>query len=172
MKIYLIGYMGSGKSTLGKILAQEQDMNFIDFDDFLEEKEGKSISEIFNEQGEIYFRKKEALYLQELLQGYDNSVISLGGGTPCYGDAMQRINEAEGTSVYINVPVKELASRLWSQREHRPVLKHQDTPEKLEEFVRKHLFERSFYYNQAVVKIMVKEQGVDELIAELKTKLF
>jgi len=152
MKIYLIGYMGSGKSTLGKILAQEQDMNFIDFDDFLEEKEGKSIPEIFNEQGEIYFRKKEALYLQELLQGYDNSVISLGGGTPCYGDAMQRINEAEGTSVYINVPVKELASRLWSQREHRPVLKHQDTPEKLEEFVRKHLFERSFYYNQAVVK--------------------
>ncbi|EAQ50361.1 MULTISPECIES: shikimate kinase [Leeuwenhoekiella] len=172
MKIYLIGYMGSGKSTLGKILAQEQDMNFIDFDDFLEEKEGKSISEIFNEQGEIYFRKKEALYLQELLQGYDNSVISLGGGTPCYGDAMQRINEAEGTSVYINVPVKELASRLWSQREHRPVLKHQDTPEKLEEFVRKHLFERSFYYNQAVVKIMVKEQGVDELIKALKTKLF
>ena len=71
--------MGSGKSTLGKILAQEQDMNFIDFDDFLEEKEGKSIPEIFNEQGEIYFRKKEALYLQELLQGYDNSVISLGG---------------------------------------------------------------------------------------------
>jgi len=172
MKIYLIGYMGSGKSTLGKILAQEQDMNFIDFDDFLEEKEGKSIPEIFNEQGEIYFRKKEALYLQELLQGYDNSVISLGGGTPCYGDAMQRINEAEGTSVYINVPVKELASRLWSQREHRPVLKHQDTPEKLEEFVRKHLFERSFYYNQAVVKIMVKEQGVDELIKALKTKLF
>mgnify|MGYP003154631536 FL=1 len=164
--------MGSGKSTLGKILAQEQDMNFIDFDDFLEEKEGKSISEIFNEQGEIYFRKKEALYLQELLQGYDNSVISLGGGTPCYGDAMQRINEAEGTSVYINVPVKELASRLWSQREHRPVLKHQDPPEKLEEFVRKHLFERSFYYNQAVVKIMVKEQGVDELIKALKTKLF
>ena len=164
--------MGSGKSTLGKILAQEQDMNFIDFDDFLEEKESKSIPEIFNEQGEIYFRKKEALYLQELLQGYDNSVISLGGGTPCYGDAMQRINEAEGTSVYINVPVKELASRLWSQREHRPVLKHQDTPEKLEEFVRKHLFERSFYYNQAVVKIMVKEQGVDELIKALKTKLF
>ena len=164
--------MGSGKSTLGKILAQEQDMNFIDFDDFLEEKEGKSISEIFNEQGEIYFRKKEALYLQELLQGYDNSVISLGGGTPCYGDAMQRINEAEGTSVYINVPVKELASRLWSQREHRPVLKHQDTPEKLEEFVRKHLFERSFYYNQAAVKIMVKEQSVDELIAALTTKLF
>ena len=164
--------MGSGKSTLGKILAQEQDMNFIDFDDFLEEKEGKSIPEIFNEQGEIYFRKKEALYLQELLQGYDNSVISLGGGTPCYGDAMQRIKEAEGISVYINVPVKELANRLWSQREHRPVLKHQDTPEKLEEFVRKHLFERSFYYNQAVVKIMVKEQGVDELIKALKTKLF
>ena len=89
--------MGSGKSTLGKILAQEQEMNFIDFDHFLEEKEGKSIAKIFEERGEIYFRKKESEYLNELLQGYDNTIISLGGGTPCYGDAMERIKAAEGT---------------------------------------------------------------------------
>ncbi|HAX16074.1 MAG: shikimate kinase [Leeuwenhoekiella sp.] len=168
MKIYLIGYMGSGKSTLGKILAQEQEMNFIDFDHFLEEKEGKSIAKIFEERGEIYFRKKESEYLNELLQGYDNTIISLGGGTPCYGDAMERIKAAEGTSVYINVGVAELTQRLWSQRDHRPVLKHQDTPEKLEEFIRKHLFERSFYYNQAAVKLMVKGEPVGELVEQLQ----
>ena len=164
--------MGSGKSTLGKILAQEQEMNFIDFDHFLEEKEGKSIAEIFEERGEIYFRKKESEYFNELLQGYDNTIISLGGGTPCYGDAMERIKAAEGTSVYINVGVTELTQRLWSQRDHRPVLKHQETLEKLEEFIRKHLFERSFYYNQAAVKFMVKGEPVGELVAQLQQKLF
>lgn len=164
--------MGSGKSTLGKILAREKNMNFIDFDEYLEEKEGKRIADLFKERGEIYFRKQEAYYLQELLDGFDNTIISLGGGTPCYGDAMQRIKAAEGTSVYINVKVEELTNRLWSQRDHRPVLKHQDTPEKLEEFVRKHLFERSFYYNQADLKIRVEGHTVNQLISELDEKLF
>ena len=164
--------MGSGKSTLGKILAREKNMNFIDFDHYLEEKEGKRIAELFRDKGEIYFRKREAYYLQELLEGYNGTIISLGGGTPCYGNAMEQINAAEGKSVYINVPVAELSKRLWSQRDHRPVLQHQDTPEKLEEFVRKHLFERSFYYNQAEVKIKVEGHTVPQLIAEMKTKLF
>lgn len=164
--------MGSGKSTLGKVLAREKEMDFIDFDDYLEGKEGKRIAEIFEEKGEIYFRKQEAHYLQELLEGFDNTIISLGGGTPCYGNAMERIKAAEGTSVYINVPVDELTRRLWSQRDHRPVLKHQNTPEKLEEFVRKHLFERSYYYNQAAIKIMVKGQSVPQLVNELGEKLF
>lgn len=164
--------MGSGKSTLGKILARENEMDFIDFDDYLEEKEEKRIAELFEEKGEIYFRKQEAFYLQELLEGFDNAIISLGGGTPCYGNSMDRIKAAVGTSVYINVPVDELTSRLWSQRDHRPVLKHQNTPEKLEEFVRKHLFERSFYYNQAAVKIHVKDQNIAQLVSELSEKLF
>ena len=164
--------MGSGKSTLGKILAREKNMNFIDFDEYLEEKEGKRIAELFKEKGEIYFRKQEAYYLQELLEGFDNTIISLGGGTPCYGDAMQRIKAAKGTSVYINVKVEELTNRLWSERDQRPVLNHQDTPEKLEEFVRKHLFERSFYYNQAAIKIRVEGHTVAQLISELDEKLF
>ncbi|WP_405326132.1 shikimate kinase [Leeuwenhoekiella sp. LLG6367-2.1] len=172
MKIYLIGYMGSGKSTLGRILAQEQKMNFIDFDDYLEQKEGKKIKDIFEEKGEIYFRKRESAYLDLLLKGYPNTIISLGGGTPCYGDAMERIKKADGTSVYINVGVNELTQRLWTEREQRPVLKHQETKEKLEEFVRKHLFERSYYYNQAEVKILVNSKTVPELIKELNNTLF
>lgn len=164
--------MGSGKSTLGRILAQEQKMNFIDFDDYLEQKEGKKIKDIFEEKGEIYFRKRESTYLDLLLTGYPNTIISLGGGTPCYGDAMERIKKADGTSVYINVGVPELTQRLWTEREQRPVLKHQETREKLEEFVRKHLFERSYYYNQAEVKILVNSKTVPELIEELNNTLF
>ena len=150
--------MGSGKSTLGKILAAEKKMNFIDFDDYVAQKEGRSIKQIFEEKGEIYFRKRESQYLDELLVGFDNTIISLGGGTPCYGDAIDRIKAAEGTSVYINVSVGELTQRLWTQRDHRPVLKH--------------LFERSFYYNQATIKLLVNNRSIPELIEELKTSLF
>ncbi|MGO4911605.1 shikimate kinase [Leeuwenhoekiella sp. W20_SRS_FM14] len=172
MKIYLIGYMGSGKSTLGKILAAEKKMNFIDFDDYVAQKEGRSIKQIFEEKGEIYFRIRESQYLDELLVGFDNTIISLGGGTPCYGDAIDRIKAADGISVYINVSVGELTQRLWTQRDHRPVLKHQETQEKLEEFIRKHLFERSFYYNQATIKLLVNNRSIPELIDELKMRLF
>ena len=172
MKIFLIGYMGSGKSTLGKILANNKEMNYLDLDDYIEENEEMSIPQIFESKGEIYFRKRESHYLNQVLEGFENTVISLGGGTPCYSDAMQRINNAEGISVYINVGVSQLTERLWVEREQRPVLKHQETKEKLEEFVRKHLFERSFYYNQADVKIHVKEHSVAELVTELEERLF
>ncbi len=164
--------MGCGKSTLGKALAQKQKLRFIDFDAYLEENEKQKIAEIFEKKGEIYFRKQESKYLDALLKAEEDAVISLGGGTPCYGDAMKRIKAAEGTSVYIQVPVAELASRLWSQRDHRPVLKHQDTPEKLEEFVRKHLFERSFYYNQADVILRTQGQTQHESLIALEEALF
>tara|TARA_R110002020_G_scaffold165686_3_gene353194 strand:+ start:78 stop:596 length:519 start_codon:yes stop_codon:yes gene_type:complete len=172
MRIYLIGYMGSGKSTLGRQLAKKMDYNYLDFDEFLEEKEGKKIAQIFKDQGEIYFRKKESQYLKELLTNTHEAIISLGGGTPCYGNNMELIKHAEGKSIYINVPVTELVSRLWSQKEHRPVLNHQDSPEKLEEFVRKHLFERSFYYNQADFKILADGRSELELVNEMQARLF
>lgn len=172
MKIYLIGYMGCGKSTLGKAIASKRQLNFIDFDTYLEEREGQSIKSLFQEKGEIYFRKQESIYLSELLGNTENAIVSLGGGTPCYGDAMQRIKEAPGTSVYINVPVAELTRRLWKERNHRPVLKHQDTPEKLEEFVRKHLFERSYYYHQADHILKTEGQTPEESIQALEALLF
>jgi len=172
MKIYLMGYMGCGKSTLGSALAQKKNLRFIDFDAYLEKQEQRSIPDIFENKGEIYFRKQESKYLDELLNEGQDAIISLGGGTPCYGNAMQRIKEASGTSVYINVPVEELTARLWKQRDYRPVLKHQDSPEKLEEFVRKHLFERSFYYNQADVILRTQGQTQEESLLSLESVLF
>ena len=172
MIIVLMGYMGSGKSTIGHLLSKNGAYAFIDFDQFIEKKQHMTIPELFDNKGEIYFRKLERQYLKEILDKKNDLIVSLGGGTPCYGDNMELIKKANVKSVYLNVPVKELAARLWSERMHRPLLKHQDTPEKLEEFVRKHLFERSFYYNQATIKIAVQQKSAQDVAQELAALLF
>lgn len=171
MSILLMGYMGSGKSTIGHLLSKDLGLNFVDFDDYIEEKQQTSIARIFKEKGEIYFRKLEREALIEILDENKTGIISLGGGTPCYGDNIKLIRDSGATTVYINVPVTELAARLWKARGHRPLLEHQDTIEKLEEFVRKHLFERSFYYNQAAIKISAQGKSELELMHELKSRL-
>ncbi|MGB5943195.1 MAG: shikimate kinase [Leeuwenhoekiella sp.] len=172
MNICLIGYMGSGKSTLGRKLGKETGRSFLDFDAYIEEREGKTIPEIFKGKGEIYFRKIEADYLDTMLLAHKDAIIALGGGTPCYGNNMQRLKQEGIKTVYLNVPVATLTKRLWKERAQRPVLNDQDTLEKLEEFIRKHLFERSFYYNQADERISVKDQSERELIDDLKARLF
>ena len=86
MKIILLGYMGSGKTTLGEAIAHLKNIPFIDLDSYIAEGEKLSVQEIFSSKGEIYFRKKEALYLQEVLQKEEDMVLSLGGGTPCFGN--------------------------------------------------------------------------------------
>ena len=172
MTIFLMGYMGSGKSTLGKMLAEKINYNFLDFDSYIEGEEKMTVAEIFKNKGEIYFRKIESKHLTTVLSGFDDTIISLGGGTPCYGTNMELIKNAQGVSVYINVPVEELIGRLWEARLHRPLLAHQDTKEKLEEYIRKHLFERGFYYNQADFKLFAAGKSEAELVDELEAKLF
>ena len=88
MKIVLIGYMASGKSTIGKILAKELNLSFIDLDHYISDREQMSIPEIFNQKGEIYFRKIETKCLLEVLEKEQEFILSLGGGTPCYGNNM------------------------------------------------------------------------------------
>ncbi|MGB3774130.1 MAG: shikimate kinase [Leeuwenhoekiella sp.] len=171
MNIILLGYMGSGKSTVGRILAGKLKLDFVDFDQFLEEKENMSIKDIFSRKGEIYFRKLEHKYLEEVLSITPRAVISLGGGTPCYGTNMELIKHKVKNSVYIKVGIEELTERLWNAREERPLLKHQDTREKMDEFVRKHLFERSFYYNQAAIKILVDGRSAIAVAQEIKLRL-
>lgn len=168
MNIVLLGYMGSGKSTIGQLLARKLNYDFIDFDDFLQEREKMTINEIFDVKGEIYFRKLENRYLKEVLEVKPNSVISLGGGTPCYGDNMKIIKDSGHATVYIKVAVEELTARLWKARTTRPLLAHQDSTEKMDEFVRKHLFERSFYYNQASYKVFVDGRSALKVAHEIK----
>jgi len=168
--IVLIGYMGSGKSTVGRVLAKQLEMDFIDFDNYIEVKENRSIPEIFKQKGEVYFRNKETQYLGELLDENPNVVVSLGGGTPCFGTNMQTIVDASPNVFYLKLSVDKLISRLKPEKSYRPLIK--DIAEAdLSEFIRKHLFERNFYYMQAPHIVNVVDQTPEELAAEVSEKL-
>lgn len=173
MNIYLMGYMGCGKTTIGKQLAQVLGCEFIDFDAFIEAREEASISVLFQERGEIYFRKKEAQYLKELIGlNKDSSIVSLGGGTPCYGINLELIKKGGALSIYLNTSVQELTSRLWEERSKRPLISAQDSKSSLEEFIRKHLFERGFYYNQATKSIKTDGKNSTQIVEEIVGQLF
>ena len=101
MNIVLIGYMGSGKSLIGSHLAKKVDYKFIDLDQYIEKNETCSISKIFEDSGDIYFRKIETKYLIKCLSENNNIVLSLGGGTPCYNDNLTHINSANNISIYL-----------------------------------------------------------------------
>ncbi len=148
LKIVLLGYMGSGKTTVGKQLAERLKLQFLDLDDFIEKKEKMSIADIFGSRGELYFRKQEHIHLKEVLHQQDNFVLSVGGGTPCYGKNLEAILSSSKTVFYLKVPIGQLAQRLSEQKVQRPLIRH-IPDEELPEFIGKHLFERSGFYNQA-----------------------
>ena len=171
MKIVLIGYMASGKSTIGKLLSQSLFLPFIDLDHYIEKKEGKTISEIFKDKGEIYFRYQEHFYLKELLASKGKFVLSLGGGTPCYAGNMNLISENDKTkSIYLQASIKTLVERLTSKKEKRPLIAEL-SDEKLTEFVAKHLFERREFYEQSDYKIKVDAKKITEVVTELRVLL-
>lgn len=171
--VVLLGYMGSGKSSVAKELALQTGFEFIDLDNFIEENEQLKITEIFAQKGEIYFRKMERIYLEKLLQLQQPIVLSLGGGTPCYGDTMDLINQTPNlNSIYLSANVDTLTERLFKEKEDRPLINHFETREDLNDFIRKHLFERSFYYNQAKIIIKTERKTPLEIVKEIKQKLF
>jgi len=172
MKILLLGYMGSGKSFIGNRLAARNDQNFIDFDAEIEKRENSTISEIFQKKGEIYFRKVERKVLVKVLSEDNNAVISLGGGTPCYGDNMELIKKNNSSiSFYLKLDVQTLTERLESEKAQRPMISHLQEKEKLEEYIRKHLFERGFYYNQSDKVINCTAKSSEDIISEILENL-
>lgn len=172
MKIVLLGYMASGKSLIGRELAKVLKMDYLDLDDFIEKNEDKSIEKIFLEKGEIFFRKIENSYLQALISSKNNLVLSLGGGTPCFTNNLELLkNNKEITTFFLNVPVSELAKRLMSDKENRPLVKYVSNETDMLEFVGKHLFERLPFYNQAHFK-MDANKPKEEVVESIITKLF
>ncbi|MDO6821003.1 shikimate kinase [Zobellia sp. 1_MG-2023] len=166
MKIVLLGYMGSGKSTIGKLLSKERGLEFIDLDNYIEEAEQMSVPDIFKTKGELYFRKKEYAYLNEVLAQMDNFVLSLGGGTPCYGNNMQAVLDATKNAIYLKVSIAELVNRLLKEKDQRPLI--MNIPEdELPEFIGKHLFERSYFYNQTDKVISSDGKNPEEIVAEM-----
>lgn len=158
-KIVLMGYMASGKSTIAALLANKLNYEAIDLDDFIEQKAGIKVNDIFNQKGEIHFRKLESLFLDEILHKKDKIVLAVGGGTPCYANNIKIINKL-ATSVYIKLPISNLVERLKPERQQRPLVAHLNDKD-LKEFVAKHLFERQNFYNQA--DIILPAQGLTPL---------
>ena len=172
MIIVLIGYMGSGKSSIGQELAKILSYNFIDLDNYIESKEAMSIPDIFKHKGEIFFRKKEGLYLSELLKMSNNCVLSLGGGTPCYGFNMKNILDNEkAISIYLKTSIPELSKRLLKEKSKRPLISHLKKEEDLTEFIGKHIFERTSFYNQSHQTILTDNKSVDEIVESIVLKL-
>jgi shikimate kinase len=170
MKIIFLGYMASGKSTIGKEISKKLDMNFIDLDAYISEQEKQSISEIFKIKGEIYFRRIENMYLMKLLNYENDFVLSLGGGTPCYANNMELIQSSKAKSVYIKAGIPTLVARLIEEKNARPLVANLEN-EKMTEFVAKHLFERRFFYEQASIILNTENKTIQEVISEINSAL-
>jgi shikimate kinase len=139
--------MGAGKSTLAKKLATHFNAIHIDLDDEIEKELNTSISQIFAEKGESYFREIEKNTLRNLKFDKQLRFISVGGGTPCFHNNMQWIKE-QGIVVYLNIPASILIGRLKEAKENRPLIKNL-TDEELSDFVRNTLTQRAEYYEMA-----------------------
>jgi shikimate kinase len=147
-KIILLGYMGCGKSTVAKIISKKLQFIHMDLDEMIEKATGLSITELFDKKGEIYFRKLEHQLLTETVVQHQNFVLSLGGGTPCYYNNHEVLEHQDVTSFYLKASIDTLFSRLYDQKNQRPLIAALNEVS-LKEFIAKHLFDRSFYYYKA-----------------------
>lgn len=172
MKIFLSGYMGSGKSIVSQKLSANLSLPLIDIDDQISLIEELTIPEIFKIKGELYFRRMETRVLEDVLEDPHSLVVALGGGTPCYGTNLDLIkNFPESKMVYLKASVEFLVKRLFKEKEQRPMINHLETEDDLEDFVRKHLFERGYYYNQANLVVNVENRSAMEIAEEIADKL-
>ena len=169
--IFLLGYMGAGKTVIGRSLSKKLGFKFYDLDNYIEQIEGKKVSEIFNEKNEVYFRKIENIYLQELSSKKEKKIISTGGGTPCFKNNLKIIQTTSNSmSVYLKANIETLVNRLHHSIDKRPIISHLRNEDELKEFITKHLFERSFYYEKSDVKIKTDDielKDIVKLIVEL-----
>ncbi|MFK8005889.1 MAG: shikimate kinase [Saprospiraceae bacterium] len=168
MRIFLLGFMGSGKSYSGKRLAEKFGMSFIDLDDYIETKEERTIREIFEKEGEDYFREIEKTCLHEL-GGKKMTIISTGGGTPCFFDNMSWMNK-NGVTVFLETSVDILSNRLFDEMQKRPLLKGFSEKE-LKYFIEKKLEERNPFYHQTQILYLQNEEGQD-VAEELRRYFF
>lgn len=164
--IFLIGFMGSGKSHWGKIWASVNQLTFIDLDEMIENKEGKSIASIFETHGEDYFRRKEAEALRSC-EGLQNTIVACGGGTPCFYENMQWMND-HGLTIYIASTAEEILQRVLNEKEKRPLLKKLNEQELLL-FIDQKVKERAAFYEMAKVTVMSGLLEDDSLPAIIST---
>ena len=163
--------MASGKSSIGMKLANMLNVSFVDLDDLISEKEKLSIPAIFKTKGEIYFRKKEIDYLNEFLLQKDNFILAVGGGTPCYGNNMSIINN-HSKSIYLKSSIQSIYNKLSNKKnkQKRPLISEINNKD-LKEFIAKHLFERSPFYEQAHYTVSTDNKSIKEIALEISSNM-
>lgn len=168
MNIYLVGYMGSGKSTIGKLLSAKLNFSHLDLDDYFEETYRISIMNFFKKYDELAFRKLETGMLEKTLS-FESYIISTGGGTPCFNNNMDFIN-AHGLSVYIQMQPQSLFQRLKHAKRPRPRTTYLD-----DDALKQRIFEdmqvREKYYQQAHIRVKGEDIDIDNLAADILTAL-
>lgn len=165
MKIYLIGFMGSGKTHWGRLLSRKLGLPFFDLDEQIANAENKTINEIFESRGEEFFRVREKEILHIITESHSAFIMSCGGGAPCYFNNIEYMNQA-GTTVWINASPDVIFERLLREKEHRPLLKSL-SDEQLKTFIKKKFSDRRIFYEQANVVIEDETITLDRFIESI-----
>ena len=165
MRIFLIGFPGSGKTTIGKRLAEPIGFDFVDTDTCIEQREGTTVARIFAERGRAAFRKIEHDVLQELMQR-DFVVISTGGGMPCFHGNMDAML-AGGKTVYLKTNTETLVERLMHSKTERPLIQGK-TKDELQRYIEEELAEREAFYERAHITVQTERFSMDQLLRSLQ----
>jgi shikimate kinase len=165
LKIFLIGFMGSGKTHWGRLLAEKLNLPFFDLDEQVVSHEGKPINEIFAENGEEYFREVEKNTLHMLSESHDSFIMASGGGTPCYFNNIEYMKNS-GTTVWIDTMPEVLHQRLMKEKEQRPLIKDL-SDDQLRGFILKKYSDRRIYYEQADIIVAEDPVELDKLIQRI-----
>ncbi|WP_185869793.1 shikimate kinase [Blattabacterium cuenoti] len=165
MKITLIGYMGSGKTSIGKILSKRLNIDFYDLDNLIVEKKKKSIFNLFKKIGEFSFRKIEHMVLRKVLKKEKKYILSVGGGTPCFYNNIYLLNKYSKT-FYLKADSYTLFKRLLVEKKTRPLISNFSKNE-LFIFIIKHLFKRTFFYEKSLKKIDVNNKSKNDIMKDI-----
>ena len=165
MKIFLIGFMGSGKTHRGRQLSQKLNIPFFDLDEQIVNDENRSISDIFEQEGEEYFRLREKDVLHIITESHASFVMAFGGGTPCYFNNIEYMNQS-GTTVWLNTPIPVLFERLMKEKDKRPLVKEL-SGDQLRSFIVKKYSDRKIYYEQASIIIEEENLQLDQIIEKI-----
>ncbi len=166
MKLFLVGFMGSGKTHWGKLLAKKLQLPFFDMDRVITEKEQKTIADIFSDKGEEHFRYMEREVLEKIVEENEHFVLSCGGGTPCFFNNIQFMKQ-KGKVVWLNTKIDTLVKRLLIDKNKRPLLKN-IADQELKSYILKKILGRKLYYEQADIVVNEESLSVDtfaEIIA-------
>ncbi|HET6256563.1 MAG TPA: shikimate kinase [Puia sp.] len=162
MKIFLIGFMGSGKTHWGRLLSKKLGLAFYDLDTVIVDREKKPVADIFSEKGEEYFRYQEKETLERIADEQDGFILSCGGGTPCFFNNIEYMKK-NGKVIWLNTSIDVLKQRLLRERKSRPLIRAVDESD-LGRYIIRKLSERRMYYQQADVTVNEESVTMDELI--------